>query len=122
MREGNNVTIRHNEANRFAIGARNVQTERRGINSDTIIELGNGVRIVNETDARRPSAAALAPRSKRPRDHHHRQQRRLSPRRRPMFLHLPPPVIRIPRERYILDADRAGPATSTACSPSRRWT
>ena len=28
----------------------------------------------------------------------------------PVYLDLPPPVIRIPRERYILDADRADPA------------
>ena len=42
--------IRHSEANRFAIGARNVQTARRGNLAETIVELANGVRIVNETD------------------------------------------------------------------------
>jgi len=107
IREGNTAIIRHSEANRFAIGARNVQTERRGNNSETIVELGNGVRIVNETDPegrllrryrRDPSGREIIIIDNAP------LYRRGTV---PLFLQLAPPVVRIPRERYILDADSA---------------
>jgi outer membrane protein OmpA-like peptidoglycan-associated protein len=109
IREGNSTIIRHSEANRFAIGARNVQTERRGVNSETIVELGNGVRIFNETDAE----GRLLRRYRR--DQNGREiiiidngpiYRRGAA---PMFLSLAPPVIRIPRQRYILDIDNPPP-------------
>ena len=51
VREGDRTIIRHNEGNRFAIAARNVRTERRGANIETIVERPNGMRIVNITDA-----------------------------------------------------------------------
>jgi outer membrane protein OmpA-like peptidoglycan-associated protein len=107
IREGNSAIIRHSEANRFAIGARNVQTARRGANSETIVELGNGVRIVNETD---PEGRLLR---RYRRDPNGREvviiDNSFAYRRGavPLFLALAPPVIRIPRDRYILDADRA---------------
>jgi len=108
VREGNRTIIRHNDANRFAIGARNVQTERRGVNSDTTVELGNGTRVVSETDAE----GRLLRRTRR--DPNGREiviiDNSFAYRRgaAPMFLQLAPPVIRIPRNRYILDADGAG--------------
>jgi outer membrane protein OmpA-like peptidoglycan-associated protein len=107
VREGDRTIIRHNESNRFAIGARNVLVERRGANSETIIERGNGIRIVTVTD---PEGRLLR-----------RYRRDASGREiilidndysrfdRPVFIDLPPPIIRIPRERYILDAGRARP-------------
>jgi outer membrane protein OmpA-like peptidoglycan-associated protein len=107
VREDNRVIIRHNESNRFAIDARNVRTERRGANTETIIERGNGMRIITVTD---PEGRLL------------RRMRRgpdgrdviiidnsYAGRGADMYLQLPPPVIRIPRERYILDAERARP-------------
>ena len=51
IREGDRTIIRHNESSRFAIDARNVRTERRGANTETIVERGNGIRIVSIADA-----------------------------------------------------------------------
>ena len=104
IREGNSTIIRHNEADRFAVGARNVVVEHRGVNSETIIERGNGVRIINITD---PEGRLLR---RVRRDPNGREiviiDNGFAARRGgawPMFVHLPPPVVRIPRERYILD-------------------
>ena len=38
-------------SSRFAIGARNVHVERRGANTETIVERGNGIRIVTVNDS-----------------------------------------------------------------------
>jgi OmpA-OmpF porin, OOP family len=104
IREGDRTIIRHNEAGRFAVGARNVVTERRGVNSETIIERGNGVRIINVTD---PEGRLLR---RIRRDPSGREiviiDNGFAARRGgawPMFVQLPPPVVRIPRNRYILD-------------------
>jgi outer membrane protein OmpA-like peptidoglycan-associated protein len=86
-----------------------VRTERRGDHFETIIERPNGVRVVNITDR----DGRLIRRLRRDRDGRdiviidHSFADRGRPRE--MFVHLPPPVIRIPRDRYILDADRARP-------------
>ena len=113
VREDNRVFIRHNEANRFAIDARNVRTERRGVDTETIIERGNGVRIIDVTDA----DGRLLRRIRRDPggrdiviiDNSFAFRRGAAP----LFVQLPPPVIRIPRERYILDATVAA-VTSAA--------
>jgi OOP family OmpA-OmpF porin len=105
---GGRAIIRHNEASRFAINARNVQVERHGANTETIIERPNGVRIVNIADA----DGRLIRRVRRDRD-----GREIiiidnsygGPRASTMFIELPPPVIRIPRDHYIVEADRARP-------------
>jgi OOP family OmpA-OmpF porin len=106
--EGGRTIIRHNEGNRFAVDARNIHTEQRGNEFETVIERPNGVRIVNVTD----------------RDGRLIRRLRRDPSGRDIviidngfgnrgqdmvFVDMPPPVIRIPRERYILDADRARP-------------
>jgi outer membrane protein OmpA-like peptidoglycan-associated protein len=110
IREDNRTIIRHNETNRFSVGARNVVVERRGANSETIIERGNGVRIINVTDAdgrlirrvrRDPGGREIVII-----DNSYAERRGVVP----LFLALAAPVIRIPRERYILDMDRAPPA------------
>jgi outer membrane protein OmpA-like peptidoglycan-associated protein len=107
IREGDRTIIRHNEAGRFAIDARNVRTERRGANTETIIERGNGVRIVTVTDAE----GRLVRRVRR--DAGGRDvviiDNSFAPRAGTVFVQLPPPVIRIPRQRYILEAERARP-------------
>jgi outer membrane protein OmpA-like peptidoglycan-associated protein len=107
IREGDRTIIRHNEANRFAIGARDVRVERRGGHIETVVERGGGVRIVTVTD----TDGRLLRRVRRDRsgrdmiiiDNDFR-----GPRAN-IFVHLPPPVIRIPRERYIVEMDRARP-------------
>jgi OOP family OmpA-OmpF porin len=110
IREGDRTIIRHNENGRFSVGARNIVVERRGVNSETIIERGNGVRIINVTDA----DGRLIRRVRRDAggreiviiDNSHAERRGAVP----LFLALAAPVILIPRERYILDMDRAPPA------------
>ena len=120
VREGDRTIIRHNESGRFAIGARNVHVERRGANTETIVERGNGVRIVTVTDSdgrllrryRRDAGGrevviidnSFAPGAARCR----------------CSCNWPPPIIRIPRERYILDAGRARPDDIYGCSWRRR--
>jgi outer membrane protein OmpA-like peptidoglycan-associated protein len=108
VREDNRVIIRHNESNRFAIGARNVVVERRGVNSETIIERGDGVRIVTITD---PEGRLLRRYRREPsgREIVIIDNNYGGPRGANMFVQLAAPVIRIPRQRYILDAGRARP-------------
>jgi outer membrane protein OmpA-like peptidoglycan-associated protein len=107
VREGNHHFIRHDEDQRFAIGARDVKVSRRGEETVTVIVRPNGVQIVNVTDRdgrlvrrlRRDSAGheivIIDNRHAGPRDD--------------MFVELPPPRIGIPRDRYIVEADRADP-------------
>jgi outer membrane protein OmpA-like peptidoglycan-associated protein len=112
IREGGRTIIRHNEADRFAVDARDVRVERRGSETYSVIERPDGARIISVTDdegrlirrVRRDPAGAeiviidnsFAP---RPRERV----------RETYFVDLPPPVIRIPRERYIVEADQADP-------------
>ncbi|HEV3184175.1 MAG TPA: OmpA family protein [Xanthobacteraceae bacterium] len=107
VEQGGHVIIRHNEVDRFAWHARDVRVEQEGRNTVTIVERPDGIRIVTYTD---------------PDGHLYRRLRRYpdgreviiidSPEREyrdigDYYVDLPPPVIRIPRERYILDAERA---------------
>ncbi|WP_198164901.1 OmpA family protein [Rhodoplanes sp. Z2-YC6860] len=108
IRENNTTIIRHSETNRFVINAANVRTEQRGGNTETIVQRNGGYNIVNITD---PNGQLLR-----------RVRRDPSGREiviidnsfvgtRPvnMFVQLPEPVIRIPRERYIVEMGRARP-------------
>jgi outer membrane protein OmpA-like peptidoglycan-associated protein len=106
IREGNRTIIRHNESSRFAIGAGSVRTERRGANIETVVQRGN-VRIVTVADAEGRLLRRLR-RDASGRDVIIIDNSRAGRRGATMFVQLPPPVIRMPRERYILEADRAG--------------
>jgi outer membrane protein OmpA-like peptidoglycan-associated protein len=103
--------IRHNETQRFAVGARNVRTEHGKNNENvTIIERPNGVRIVNITDEH----GRLIRRLRRDRAGHDVVIIDDSSfrRRRPdvdVYVDLPPVHIR-DRDRYYVYADRATPA------------
>jgi len=109
VQEGNRTFIRHSEVDRFVVGARNVRVERRGNETVTIVVRPDNVQIIDYSD------------------HDGRLLRRV--RRNPdgreiviidngfagaqlanVFLSLTAPVIRIPRDRYIVDADRADEA------------
>jgi outer membrane protein OmpA-like peptidoglycan-associated protein len=109
VEEGGRAIIRHNDADRFRWQARDVRIERRGADTVTVFERPDGSRIYSENDE---SGRLL------------RRYRRLPDGREiiiidnrysgpPMpfgyFVDLPPPVIRIPRERYIVDAEYAQP-------------
>jgi len=106
IREGERTIVRHNESNRFAVNARNVRTERRGANVETVVERGDGVRIISVVapDGR------LIRRARRDRDgreivlidNSFAVAGAVS-----MFIQLAEPEIRIPRDRYVVEMRRA---------------
>jgi outer membrane protein OmpA-like peptidoglycan-associated protein len=102
IRDGDRTIIRHNEANRFAIGAGTVRTDRRGGNIETSVQRGNG-RIVTVTS---PDGRLIrrVRRDARGRDIVIIDNSRAGRRASTVFVQLPPPVIRIPRDRYIVEA------------------
>lgn len=106
IREGGRTVIRYNEADRFRYGARDVRTERRGNENVTIIERPDGTRIITITD----DSGRLVRRVRR--DRSGRELVIIDNSFRPRgpagyFIDVPPPVVRIPRDRYIVEADRA---------------
>jgi outer membrane protein OmpA-like peptidoglycan-associated protein len=109
VEEGGRAIIRHNDADRFRWQAQDVRIERRGADTVTVFERADGSRIYTENDE---SGRLL------------RRYRRLPDGREIIiidnrysgppipfgyFVDLPPPVIRIPREHYIVDAEYAQP-------------
>ena len=110
IRENGRTIIRHNEVDRFRADARDVRTERQGRETTTIIERPDGSRIVTVTD----DDGRLLRRSRRGRDNREviiidNRYRGGPEMRESYYVDLPPPVIRIPRQRYILEAEHASP-------------
>ena len=109
IREGGRTIIRHNEVDRFRWQARDVHIERRGADTVTVFARPDGSRIYTETD----ESGRLLRRYRRAPDGREVIiiDNRYSgpPRVGGYFIDLPPPVIRIPRERYIVDAQYARP-------------
>jgi outer membrane protein OmpA-like peptidoglycan-associated protein len=108
VREGDRTIIRHNEVDRFRYGARDVRVERQGAETVTAVERPDGARIVTVTDAN----GRLVRRTRR--DPAGREiiiidNRHAGPSAG-FYVQLPPPAIRIPRERYIVEAERASEA------------
>jgi outer membrane protein OmpA-like peptidoglycan-associated protein len=110
VREDGRVFIRHNEVERFGFHARNVYVEQRGSDTVTIVERPDGIRIVTFTT---PDGRLLRRLRRYPDgreiiiiDNPVREYRDVVD----FYIDLPPPVIRIPRERYILDVERASEA------------
>lgn len=101
MRDGNRTIIRHNETDRFRFTGSNVRTERRGNDNVTIVNRPGGVQIVNVVD----NDGRLIRRSRRQngRDVVIIDNSRIRDRDR-VFIDIAPPVVRIPRDRYIVDA------------------
>jgi outer membrane protein OmpA-like peptidoglycan-associated protein len=115
IREGQQTIIRHDETDRFRYGARDVHLERRGNENIMVVVRPNGDRIVDTVDEngfliRRvrilPDGREIIIIDNHPREH------RFDPRFGfgSFFVDLPPPVIRMPRDRYIVDDDRANQA------------
>jgi outer membrane protein OmpA-like peptidoglycan-associated protein len=106
IREGNHTIIRHNETNRFLFGGRQIGVDRRGSETTTIVERPDGTRIITVTD----DDGRLLRRVRRAADG---REIIIIDNRRPAvttyYVELPPPVVRIPRERYIVEAERASP-------------
>ena len=115
IREGGQTIIRHSEDDRFRYGARDVRSERRGNDNVTVIMRPSGDRIVTTVDEngfllRRsrllPDGREIIIIDNRPRQAGFAAGLGFGG----FFVNLPPPVLRIPRERYIVESDRADPA------------
>jgi outer membrane protein OmpA-like peptidoglycan-associated protein len=109
IREGDGrFVIRHSEVDRFRYNARDVRVERQGNNNVTIVVRPDGGRVVNVLD----DNGRLVRRSRVLPDG---REIVLIEDRGPVvanynyYVELPPPVIRIPRERYIVETERASP-------------
>lgn len=111
IREGNRAVIRHNETDRFRYGARDVRLERRGNDNVTIVVRPDGSRVVTVLD---PNGLLLRRSRILPNGQEiiiidNRPQPGFRGDFTSFFVDLPPPIIRIPRERYIVDDDDASP-------------
>jgi OmpA-OmpF porin, OOP family len=101
--------IRHNEENRFRFGARDIQTQRVGNENRTVVFRPDGSQIITVVGV----DGQLLRRIRRDRegreliliDNGFRDSRGGGS----FYVDLPPPVIRIPYDRYIVDADVASP-------------
>ena len=105
---GGQSFIRHNEVDRFRYGARDIQTQRVGGDTRTVVIRPDGSEIItlNGPDGQ------LLRRSRRYQgreviiiDNSYRDPRAAGG----FYVDLPPPVIRIPRDRYIVEAETASP-------------
>jgi OOP family OmpA-OmpF porin len=106
---GGQSFIRHNEVDRFRYGARDIQTQQIGDESRTIVIRPDGSQIITVVGR----DGQLLRRVRRDRD-----GRELiiidNSFRGPggpggFYVDLPPPLIRIPQNRYIVDYDQASP-------------
>ena len=114
--------VRHNDVDRFRYGAKDVRVDRQGNDNRTVIVRPDGSQIITLTDER----GGLLRRSRRGPDGH---EIILIDNRRHggpgfgaglaagvaagaiagYFVSLPPPVLHIPQDRYIVEADGAPP-------------
>ncbi len=107
IRDGNRIIIQHNDADRFRRNSRDVQVQRRGAHTETVFVRPDGSRIISIVDEngrlirrvrRDARGGEIVIIDSRPRG--------------PAVIGLPlirlaPPVLRIPRDRYIVESDRA---------------
>jgi len=110
IREGNTTIIRHSEVDRFRYGAQDVRVERRGNTNATIVFRPGGERIVTIVD----DDGYLIRRSRILADGREIVIIENRPRgSRTGFggfiVDLAPPVLRIPREEYIVETETADP-------------
>ncbi len=102
--------IRHNEVDRFRYGARDIRTERVGNDTRTIVIRPDGSQIITVND-RNGQLLRRIRRDQRGReiiiiDNSYRGPRGVGG----FYVDLAPPILRIPRDRYIVEADEASPA------------
>jgi len=101
--------IRHDEEERFRFGARDIQTRQVGGETQTIVVRPDGSQIVTVT-GRDGQLLRRLRRDQQGReiiiiDNSYRDPRSVGG----YYVDLPPPVIRIPYDRYIVDAGEASP-------------
>ena len=106
---GGQSFIRHDEDERFRYGARNVQVLREGADTRTVIVRPDGVEIITITG---PDGGLLRRIRRGPDgrevviiDNSYRDPLAVGG----FYIDLPPPVLRIPPDRYIVEADVAPP-------------
>ncbi len=109
IQEGGQTIIRHNDADRFRWQAQDMHIERRGAETVAVFDRPDGSRIytVNDENGRLLRRYRRLPDGREIIiiDNHYSGP----PRPFGYFVDLPPPVIRIPRERYIVDDEYARP-------------
>jgi outer membrane protein OmpA-like peptidoglycan-associated protein len=101
--------IRHDEDERFRYGARDIRVERAGADTRTIVIRPDGSQIITVTGR----DGQLLRRIRRDRegreviiiDNTYRDPAAIGG----FYVDLPPPIIRIPQNRYIVEADEASP-------------
>jgi OmpA-OmpF porin, OOP family len=101
--------IRHDEDERFRFGARDIQTQQVGGETRTVVFRPDGSQIITVVGA----DGRLLRRIRRDRegreiiiiDNGFRDPSAIGS----FYVELPPPIIRIPMDRYIVEADVAGP-------------
>jgi OOP family OmpA-OmpF porin len=101
--------IRHNEVDRFRYGARDIRTQQVGNETRTIVVRPDGSQIITVND-RSGQLLRRIRRDQRGReiiiiDNSYRGPRGVGG----FYVDLAPPVLRIPRERYIVEAEYASP-------------
>jgi OOP family OmpA-OmpF porin len=108
---GGQAFIRHNEVDRFRYGARDIRTEQVGAETRTVVIRPDGSQIIT-VNGRDGQLLRRIRRDERGREiiiidnsFSDRGPRGIGG----FYVDLPPPVIRIPRDRYIVDAESAPP-------------
>jgi outer membrane protein OmpA-like peptidoglycan-associated protein len=106
---GGQAFIRHNEVDRFRYGARDIKTQQVGNETRTIVIRPDGSQIITVND-REGQLLRRIRRDQRGReiiiiDNSYRGPRGIGG----FYVDLAPPVIRIPRDRYIVEAEGASP-------------
>jgi outer membrane protein OmpA-like peptidoglycan-associated protein len=106
---GGQSFIRHNEDERFRFGARDIQTRQIGGETQTIVIRADGSQIITVV-GRDGQLLRRIRRDERGReiliiDNSYRDPRAVGG----FYVDLPPPLLRIPYNRYIVEADEAPP-------------
>src|SRR5215472_13823869 len=109
LQQGGQTIVRHNEDDRFRWQAQDVHIERRGTDTITVFDRPDGSRIYTVND----EYGRLLHRYRRMPDGREiiiiDNRYAEPPNPFGYFVDLPPPVIRIPRERYIVEDEYAQP-------------
>ena len=107
---GGQSFIRHNEVDRFRYGARDIRTQKVGAETRTIVVRPDGSQIITVSggDGQLVRRIRRDPRGREIIiiDNSYRGPRGGAAG---FYVDLPPPVIRIPRDRYIVEAETASP-------------
>ncbi|MGH6643216.1 MAG: OmpA family protein, partial [Bradyrhizobium sp.] len=106
---GGQAFIRHNEVDRFRYGARDIRTQTIGNETRTVVIRPDGTQIITVND-REGQFLRRIRRDQRGReiiiiDNTYRDPRAVGG----FYVDLPPPVVSMPYDRYIVSADEASP-------------